>query len=148
MERVNGNGFGIMTHRHEFPASVQREALERSHGACECYLVPQLPTFGTGCGCALGPGNTFFEHITPCELGGNNSIENAAVLVKTCWRAKTDCYDLPIIAKAKRNFDSNNGIRRPRRLLPGGRGDPFYFTPGSTQPLDRQSPGKPWRGSQ
>jgi len=134
--------------RQEFPASVKREAIERSGGICECHLVPQLPTFGIGCSCALGVSNTFFEHITPCELGGNNSIENIGVLVRTCWRAKTDCYDLPIIAKAKRNFDAHNGIVRLRRTLPGGRGDPFYFTPGSTNPLDRKNKGSPWRGSQ
>ena len=134
-----------MNRRHEFPASVQREALQRSRGICECHLIPHV--FKVFCGAALGPGNTFFEHIDCDALRKDNSIRNCAALTKTCWRYKTDHHDLPIIAKAQRNFDSNNGIRRPRRLLPGGRGDPFYFTPGSTQPKDRKTRG-PWRGSQ
>lgn len=127
--------------RKEFTTQTQRDALERSGGICECHLVPQLPTFGIGCGRALGPGNSFFEHLTPCELGGSNDISNAAVLVRTCWKAKTALYDLPIIAKAKRNHDAHNGIRRPKKRLPGSRLDPFKFTPGSTVPIDRRTGG-------
>lgn len=134
-----------MNRRHEFPASVQREALQRSNGICECHLIPHV--FKVFCGLPLGPGNTFFEHIDPDGLRKDNSIRNCAALTKTCWRYKTDHHDLPIIAKAKRNFDSDNGIHRPRRYLPGGRGDPFKFTPGSTRPIDRKTRG-PWRGSQ
>lgn len=135
-----------MSRRDEFPRSVKLEALERSGGVCECHLIPHV--FKTFCGLPLGTGNTFFEHIVCDEIRKDNSLRNAAVLTKTCWRFKTDHHDLPIIAKAKRNFDSHNGIVRPRRTLPGGRGDPFYFTPGSTNPLDRKNKGSPWRGSQ
>jgi hypothetical protein len=134
-----------MRRRAEFPASVKREALERSNGICECHLIPHV--FEVACGLPLGPGNTFFEHLLPDNISKDNSISNAAVLTKTCWRYKTVHHDLPIIAKAKRNFDAHNGIHRPRRHLPGWRGDPFKFTPGSTTPIDRRT-GRPWRGSQ
>lgn len=134
-----------MNRRKEFAASVQREALERSGGICECHLIPHV--FKNACGLALGTGNTFFEHIIPDNISKDNSVRNCAALCKTCWRFKTDHHDLPIIAKSKRNFDSDNGIRRPHRSLPGSRRDPFYFTPGSTTPIDRKTRG-PWRGSQ
>ena len=134
-----------MSPRQEFPSSVKREALERSGGICECHLIPNV--FKVFCGLPLGVGNTHFEHVIPDNISKDNSISNIACLTKTCWRYKTDHHDLPIIAKAKRNFDTHNGIVRPRRTLPGGRADPFYFTPGSTQPIDRKT-GLPWRGSQ
>lgn len=135
----------MTSRRAEFPANVKREALERSGGICECYLIPHV--FKTFCGASLGPGNTFFEHVNVDNFSKDNSLRNCACLSKTCFKYKTANYDLPIIAKAKRNFDAHNGIVRPRRTLPGGRGDPFYFTPGSTHPIDRKT-GLPWRGSQ
>ena len=134
-----------MNRRAEFPASVKREALDRAGGICECHLIPHV--FKTPCGCKLGTGNTFFEHIDPDKNSKDNSLRNCAALTKTCWRYKTDHSDLPMLAKTQRNFDSHNGIRRPRRQLPGGRDADFYFTPGSTQPVDRKT-GLPWRGSQ
>ena len=110
-----------------FDAETMREALRRSGGFCECHRVPQLMMLlaGQPCGVALGPGNTKFEHIVCRELGGDNSVDNAATLTTTCWRLKTDKYDLPAIAQAKRRSDLHNGIRIPSRTpLPGGRGDP------------------------
>lgn len=134
-----------MNRRSEFPASVKRDALKRSDGICECHLIPHV--FKTFCGLPLGPCNTFFEHIDCDEIRKDNSLDNCAVLTKTCWRYKTDHHDLPMIAKAKRNFDAHHGVVRPHRQFPGNRRDPFYFTPGSTMPLDRKT-GLPWRGSQ
>lgn len=107
--------------RREFPTSVKREALRRSGGFCECARVSQLPTFGTGCGQRLGIGNTFFEHIVCDNLDGEPTLENCAALVKTCFRIKTDTYDLPVIAKVKRQRDKSFGIRGTLRPLPGGR---------------------------
>jgi hypothetical protein len=133
-----------MTRRNEFPASVKREALERSNGICECHLIPHV--FKLACGLPLGTGNTFFEHINPDEIRKDNSLENCAALSKTCWRYKTDHHDLPIIAKAKRNFDSNNGIHRWRQRLPGGRFDPIKKKMNGLV-VDRKT-GLPWQGSQ
>ena len=106
--------------RLKFTTATQREALARSNGICECHRIPYV--FKHPCGLPLGAGNTFFEHIVCDELRKDNSLENCAVLTKTCWRMKTDTYDKPVIAKAHRNFDRNNGIRDPwRKALPGGR---------------------------
>ena len=108
--------------RHEFTSETKRLAYTRSGGMCECALVPWLPTFGVGCGCALGPGNVFYEHIIPDNIGGDNSLGNCAVLTKTCWRAKTSGYDLPTIADANRQRDRARGIKpRSWRPMPGGR---------------------------
>ncbi len=110
-----------------FPDPVKRELLDRSGGICECHLVPQLPTFGVGCGALLGPGNTFLEHIVPRELGGRDDLSNGAALVKTCWKVKTAAYDLPAIADAKRQQDRQFGIGGPgqgRSPMRGGRFSP------------------------
>lgn len=133
-----------MTRRLEFTAATKREALERSGGACECHRVPQL---AVKCGgLALGAGNTFFEHIICDAIGPDNSLDNCAVLTKTCWRAKTAGYDLPVIAKTKRQADRNSGIRpAASRPLPGSRRDPFKFPLAGGGPVDRRT-GQPWRG--
>lgn len=110
-----------MRPRREFPTSVKRDALNRSGGLCECHCVPQLPTYGKGCNRPLGIGNTFFEHIICDGLDGEPTLENCAALVKTCWMAKTSRYDIPVIAKVKRQRDKSFGIRGTLRPLPGGR---------------------------
>jgi hypothetical protein len=134
-----------MTRRREFTSETKRQAYERSGEICECHRVPWLPTFGKGCGCALGPGNVFYEHIIPDNIGGDNSLDNCAVLCKTCWRAKTDTYDLKVIADANRQRDRNRGIRpRSWRPLPGGR-DSDVRIKVNGGPVDRRT-GQPWRG--
>jgi hypothetical protein len=101
----------VLRLRRDFPNPVKREMADRSGGICECHRVPQLPTYKVGgCGSLLGPGNTFYEHVIPHEIGGPSTADNGAVLVKTCWRLKTDVYDLPIIADAKRQQDRDRGI--------------------------------------
>lgn len=108
-----------MTHRrNNFPASVKREAFERSQGICECHLIPHV--FKTFCGRPLGSGNTFYEHIDPDKISRNNDLDNCAVLTKTCWSYKTNAYDKPVIAKSNRVYDRARGIRPTvYRPLPG-----------------------------
>lgn len=106
--------------RREFSPDTRRQALIRSKGFCECHRVPQLPTFGVGCGVKLSIGNIYFEHIVCDALDGDNSIDNCAALTKTCWRAKSYAYDIPVIAKVKRQRDKSFGIRRSLyRPIPG-----------------------------
>jgi len=103
-----------MTHtRNNFTKATQREAYERSGGICECHLVWQLPTYKTGCGVKLGPGNVFYEHIEPDRLGGLNDLDNCAALSRTCWKAKTSGYDRPTIDKSRRVQDLARNIRNP-----------------------------------
>lgn len=108
-----------------FPAKIMRQALTRAGGICECHRVPQLMDIlkGQPCGARLNVGDTFYEHIVCTELRPDNSLDNCAVLTRTCWRLKTDRYDLPAIAEAKRRGDRHNGIHVVRNPLPGGKDD-------------------------
>lgn len=106
--------------RRNFTNATKREAFDRSNGACECHLVWQLPTYKSGCGVKLGPGNVFYEHISPDRLGGLNDLDNCAALCRTCWRNKSLDYDRPTIDKSKRQQDRARGIhKRQFRPLPG-----------------------------
>ena len=115
--------------RNNFTKETQRQAFHRSQGICECHRLARagVPGFSIeGCGRPLGIGNTFYEHINPDALSNDNSLENAAAITRTCWRTKTDTYDLRVIAKSKRVADLAAGIKDPhRQQLPGGRGSYF-----------------------
>lgn len=112
--------FLTMHKRRNFTKQTRRLAYKRSNGICECHLVWQLPTYRTGCGVKLSPGNCFYEHISPDRLGGLNDLDNCAALSKTCWKLKTSGYDRPKIDKSRRQQDHGRGIRREQyRPLPG-----------------------------
>lgn len=93
--------------RLEFPTAVKRDADKRANGICKCHRIPGWK----GCGQPLGRGNRFYEHIIQCGAGGDNSLENSAMLTHTCWKKKTATQDLPIVAKVKRVRDRDRGIR-------------------------------------
>lgn len=95
--------------RNNFSSETKRSAHERSKGICECHMIPHV--FEVFCGLPLGPGNTFYEHVNPDKISGRNDLDNAAVLSRTCWKHKTTTYDLPTIAKVKRNEDRARGIK-------------------------------------
>lgn len=133
-----------MRPRREFSPLTKRLALARSNGVCECHRVPQLATFGIGCGRALGIGNVYFEHIICDALDGDPTIENCAALTKTCWKAKSTTYDIPVIAKVKRQRDRSFGIKATFRPLPAGRSDVIKKKMDGTV-VDRRT-GLPWRG--
>ncbi len=112
----------IRQRRNNFTSETKRQAFRRSHGICECHLIPHV--FKVVCGLALSPGNTFYEHVDPDAISGRNDLDNCAVLVKTCWKIKTATFDLPTIAKSNRTQDAARGIYSiPFRPLPGGRDD-------------------------
>ena len=71
--------------RLEFTAATKREAFARSAGICECRRIPWLNR-PEGCGVKLVAGGIFYEHINPDQIRQDNSLHNAAVLCKTCWR--------------------------------------------------------------
>lgn len=100
--------------RRNFTSETKRLAVKRSGGICECHLLAKagIPGFRLdGCGLSIGVGNTFYEHVNTSWHSGDNSLENAAVLVRTCWRNKTRTWDLPKIAKTKRQQNMRFGIR-------------------------------------
>ena len=128
--------------RNNFTKDTQRQALKRANGICECHLIPHV--FKVACGRPIGPGNTFFEHVTPDNLSKDNSLDNCCALSRTCWRYKTSFYDLPVIAKARRNFDAHHGIKDPwRKRLPGGKSDPFKIKLNGRVPVSRVT-GERW----
>jgi hypothetical protein len=103
--------------RREFSPATKREAYARSRGLCECYRVPPLNR-PNGCGVKLISGSIFYEHIVPDNIAQDSSLENCAVLTRTCWREKTDSYDRKIIAKSNHSRDRNRGIARAFRSRP------------------------------
>lgn len=115
----------MMRHRrNEFTNATKRAAHERSGGVCECHRVRQLPGYGEGCGVRLSEGNTFYEHIEQDYFTSDNSLDNCAVLSRTCWKTKTSTADLPAVAKSKRVRDRGRGIaKQVFKPMPFGRRD-------------------------
>ena len=102
--------------RTEFPAKVRVAALERCGGCCE------------ECGVSIRPGNgPQYDHIIPDALGGEATLDNCAVLCRSCHGAKTAKQDVPQIAKAKRVAAKHIGAR-VRSKMPYRRfdGTPVY----------------------
>lgn len=91
--------------RLEFTKKTMREAYERAEGLCE-GIRPD----GERC-CFLVDRRKHFDHIIPAALGGDNSLQNCAVLCVPCHDAKTQKIDVPMIAKAKRISDKHRGIK-------------------------------------
>jgi hypothetical protein len=98
--------------RREFSTQTKRDAFDRSGGFCECHLIPWLKR-PDGCGVKLVTGAIFYEHIKTTFHSSDKSLDNCAVLSRTCWREKTSEHDLPSIAKTKRLLDSEHGIKKP-----------------------------------
>ncbi len=109
----------IRQRRNNFTSETKRLAFRRSGGICECHLLARAGIKGfsiDGCGRPLGVGNTFYEHVDPSAISQRNDLDNAAVLVKTCWLLKTATHDLPTIAKSNRTQDRARGIYKPRSI--------------------------------
>lgn len=132
--------------RLEFTSPTKRAALERSCGICECGRVPYLMQLydNKPCGLPVGTGNTFYEHVNPDGLAPDNSLSNCATLTKTCWLAKSNGYDKPVVARAKRREDRHAGIRPiPYQPIPGTRASGVKLQLGGGPPIDRET-GRPW----
>lgn len=139
----------MMRHtRTEFISETRRGALKRSGGICECHRLAEYGIKGfsrEGCGCKVSAGNIFYEHIQTDYHSGNNSLENCAVLTKTCWNKKTNTYDKKTIAKTKRVRDRAYGTKsHSYRPIPGSKrsGIKLSMKPRS-RPIDRET-GREW----
>lgn len=89
--------------RAEFPAKIKLAAWERAGGHCEI------------CTRKLYPGDINYDHEIPCASGGDASLNNCAVLCRSCHGAKTSEWDAPAIAKGRRIRNRQLGIRKPSR---------------------------------
>lgn len=93
--------------RREFTAKVKEIAKARAGGHCE------------GCTAPLTVGKFAYDHILPCALGGEPTLQNCAVLCTNCHGAKTAKEDVPRIAKAVRTSRKHINARpRPKRQWP------------------------------
>ena len=64
--------------RHNIPAAVRREVLQRD--GCRCYL----------CGDTVLMDGLHFDHIIPVARGGANTADNIGVACAVCNLAKND----------------------------------------------------------
>lgn len=100
--------------RREFSAKVKLAAWQRSGGRCEEGRVPHMPE--VGCGRKLFTGDINYDHVDPDGLTGEPSLDNCAVLCRSCHKVKTTQHDVPAISRAKRRERSAAGIRKPRTI--------------------------------
>lgn len=89
--------------RSEFSAKVMVAAFQRAKERCE------------QCTAKLYPGRFAYDHVLPCALGGEPTLENCQVLCSNCHSAKTFSKggDVPRIAKMKRQRAKHIGARKP-----------------------------------
>lgn len=97
--------------RHEFSKSTKRDASIRCKGKCE------------GCGVRLRIGGYHYDHINPDWFSGSNALDNCQVLCLRCHKQKTAEEDQPNIAKAKRRWEKDRNILRPKRSWGYGKRD-------------------------
>jgi len=95
--------------RREFPAKVKVVAFQRAAGCCE------------KCGSRLFPGNIQYDHRLPDALGGEPTLENCAVLCRSCHSSKSAREDVPRIRKADRQRRGYIGANKTKRPMPGTR---------------------------
>ena len=67
--------------RLEFTKQTMREALTRSSGFCEGIL-----SGGERCNANLWQKPRHFDHVIPCAIGGDNSLQNCACLCVECHK--------------------------------------------------------------
>lgn len=90
--------------RAEFPTKVKLAAWRRAAGRCE------------QCGALFGGKRPTYDHIKPCEFGGDGSLQNCQVLCESCDREKTYRRDIPAVAKSNRIRNRHIGIRKDRTI--------------------------------
>ena len=89
--------------RREFPTRVMVDAYKRAAGHCEACKAP------------LRTGQIHYDHVIPDAMGGAPTIENCAVLCKSCHSLKTTRQDVPQIARAKRRQAKHIGAKGPSK---------------------------------
>jgi 5-methylcytosine-specific restriction endonuclease McrA len=97
--------------RREFSAKTKALAFARSGGRCE----------HPDCGLKLYTAGIEFDHEIPCEMGGDNSVDNCRVLCRLHHMEKTSTADIPNIARAKRRHQRHIGIKRGGRPMAGSK---------------------------
>jgi 5-methylcytosine-specific restriction protein A len=91
--------------RREFTRKTRAAAYLRCKGFCET------------CGARLKSGEAEYDHILPCALGGDITLDNCAVKCRVCHKTKT-ATDIGRIRKADRQGDKARGAVRPKGSFP------------------------------
>lgn len=97
--------------RKEFSRSTKRAALERSGLRCEAEGSRYGFEAGQRCNCHLSLG-VQFDHVLPCELGGDNALGNCRSVCVQCHKYAT-ANDIRQIRKSDRQRDRHTGVIRP-----------------------------------
>jgi 5-methylcytosine-specific restriction protein A len=93
-----------MARRKEFTRKIKKAALDRANGHCE------------RCQAVLKTGEAEFDHILPCEFGGEPTLANCQCICKACHREKTK-IDVRAIRKSDRARDKASGAVKPKGRL-------------------------------
>jgi 5-methylcytosine-specific restriction endonuclease McrA len=88
--------------RNEFDKDTKKAAHDRAAGHCEECRQP------------FAGRRPEYDHILPDYLGGDNSLENCAVLCPKCHKLKTCEEDRPRIDKTRRLLEKGAGLRKSR----------------------------------
>ncbi len=90
--------------RDEFTPKIKLAAWDRCNGHCEtCH--------------AKIAGGAQYDHVIPCGLGGEATIDNCKCLCSKCHRLKTSTQDVPNIARAKRRERKAKGVTRSKQKI-------------------------------
>jgi 5-methylcytosine-specific restriction endonuclease McrA len=101
--------------RTEFSQKVRKAAFAR----CCRNGVPYCEG---PCGLVLSArSGIIYDHIQPDGLGGEPTLENCAVLCRTCHGVKTTTEDSPRMAKADRVAKAHYGLKKSGRPMPGSK---------------------------
>lgn len=101
-----------MAKRREFSRKTRREVFLRAGGRCE------------HCSAKLKVGEGEYDHVIPCEFGGDDTADNCQVLCRVCHKLKT-AKDIGAIRKSDRVRDRHAGIIRPTHRWGYGKNDPL-----------------------
>lgn len=130
---VHQRGAASPAPRRKRLSTTERLALlERENATCHL------------CKGAIQPGQAWdVSHEIPLELNGADDDENRRAAHRKCHRTHTATVDIPIIAKAKRNYAKHRGAAVSRQPMRGGRRDTLKKRMDGTVVV--RATGKPWR---
>ena len=93
-----------MARRREFSRKTRAIIFARAGGRCE------------KCSAVLKVGEGEVDHILPCELDGEPTVDNGRLLCRVCHKEKT-AIDVKRIRESDRERDRHTGAIRPAGKL-------------------------------
>lgn len=96
--------------RKEFSRKTRQQALQRAGYLCEAVGSRYGFEESQRCNCHLSTG-VQFDHVLPCEFGGDNDLSNCAAICIQCHKYATR-NDVRQIRKSDRQRDKASGVIR------------------------------------